>query len=105
MLCLKSPKIILIYFVNMILIQIIQLLRFIRLFNDCMENNYVLWKVYSPYQSTIDKGNIYLFTIIFRFESQRIHPHLLHHRQQTIATGRRKMFFQSYLINKIKIGI
>lgn len=46
-----------------------------------------------------------LYAAIFRLESQRIHPHLLHHRQQTIATGRRKMFFQSYLIDEIKIGI
>jgi hypothetical protein len=29
-----------------------------------------------------------LYAAIFRLESQRIHPHLLHHRQQTIATSR-----------------
>ena len=41
----------------------------------------------------------------FCLKCQRIHTYLLYHRQQSIATGRRQMISQTYLIDKIKISI
>ena len=41
----------------------------------------------------------------FCLKCQRIHTYLLYHRQQPIATGRRQMISQTYLIDKIKISI
>ena len=53
----------------------------------------------------IVKGIIALLFSFFRLKCQRIHTYLLYHRQQTVATCRRQMFSQPYLIYKIKISI
>ena len=38
----------------------------------------------------------------FRFECQRIHAHLLHHRQKSVATGRREVVLQSDSLDEVE---
>ena len=60
------------------------------------------------YPQDIHRSFYITFLSLFPFfclKCQRIHTYLLYHRQQPIATGRRQMISQTYLIDKIKISI
>ena len=42
--------------------------------------------------------------LLLRLVGQRIHPHLLHHGEQAVATGRRKVILQADAVDEVEVG-
>ena len=53
----------------------------------------------------VEISHFRLLLFAFHLECHRIEPHLLDHREQSVGTGGRKVFFQSDSVDEVQVGV